>query len=72
MGKWCSGFRLGRGGRSAKLRFLLKLCSGVRCQREGFFQGGELQVQPSVHASESRYAGGGDISVLSFAGGANR
>ena len=72
MGKWSSGFRLGRGGRSAKLRFLWKLCSGVRCQRGGLFHGGELQAQPNVQAIESRYAGGGNISVLSFSGGANR
>jgi len=66
------GLRLGRGGSNAKLRSREVLCSGDRCHSEGCFKGGELQVQPRFQAIESSRAGEGDMSVLSFAGGANK
>jgi len=71
-GRWLSGSRFGLGGSNAKLRFREVLCSGVKCQTDGCFNGGELQVQPSFQARESRFAGEGDISVLSLIGGAKR
>jgi len=71
-GRWLSGSQLGLGGSSAKLRSREALCCGVKCQMDGCFNGGELQVQPSFQEIESMCAGGGDISVLSVILGAKR
>ena len=63
------GPRSGRGGIIAKLRSREVVDwdshRGDKCQSDFFPSGGELQVQPRVHARESGCADDGDSRLLS-------